>query len=260
MRCNCSGMGRSSWSFGCACSRSGRREGWPSTAASWGASWAGADGLWGATWRSWCRRGRANWSGRPTNNASRCCACGPSSGAMPGSRAPKRRLLPSCQGNEPAQPERQERDGESIVLLQDPGAPPSRPMVVLHRNREAGLATLLDLHANARMRRKEPPGGDPPADAPSPWLCAPWTRRTDPSTPSISALPTWPSTPRLTVTSCSPPPPSKSWRSASATCSTCAASACSLANPARPESAGASPTPSIPASSASPTSALPPAP
>ena len=53
--------------------------------------------------------------------------------------------------------------GESVVLLQDPGAPPSRPMVVLHRNREAGLATLLDLHANARMRRKGPPGGDPPA-------------------------------------------------------------------------------------------------
>lgn len=58
--------------------------------------------------------------------------------------------------------------GESIVLLQDPGAPPSRPMAVLHRNRRAGFATLLDLHANARVRRQGPSGGDPPDDPPAP--------------------------------------------------------------------------------------------
>ena len=47
--------------------------------------------------------------------------------------------------------------GEKVVLLRDPAAPPSRPLPVLHNGRES-RATLLDVHANARIRRRpEPP-------------------------------------------------------------------------------------------------------
>ena len=52
--------------------------------------------------------------------------------------------------------------GQKVVLLQDPGAPPERPLLVLHENRDAGRATLLDLHANARVRRHAPPAADGP--------------------------------------------------------------------------------------------------
>lgn len=50
--------------------------------------------------------------------------------------------------------------GQKVVLLQDPAAPPERPLLVLHENREAGRATPLDLHANARVRRQPPPADD----------------------------------------------------------------------------------------------------
>ncbi len=68
--------------------------------------------------------------------------------------------------------------GHKVVLLQDPAAPPERPLLVLHENREAGRATLLDLHANARVRRHPPPASDEsPAttgpDAPGNQLPAP---------------------------------------------------------------------------------------
>ena len=46
--------------------------------------------------------------------------------------------------------------GQSVTLRYDPAAPPSRPIRVLHEGRPAGVATLLDLHANARVRRREP--------------------------------------------------------------------------------------------------------
>ncbi len=52
--------------------------------------------------------------------------------------------------------------GQKVVLLQDPAAPPERPLLVLHEHREAGRATLLDLHANARVRRHPPPAEDEP--------------------------------------------------------------------------------------------------
>ena len=56
--------------------------------------------------------------------------------------------------------------GQKVVLLQDPEAPPERALIVLHANREAGRATLLDLHANARVRRHPAPAED--SDSPSP--------------------------------------------------------------------------------------------
>ena len=39
---------------------------------------------------------------------------------------------------------------------------------MLHQNREAGRATLLDLHANARVRRHPPPVTDEPPAATGP--------------------------------------------------------------------------------------------
>ena len=53
--------------------------------------------------------------------------------------------------------------GQKVVLLLDPAAPPERPLAVLHNNRAAGQATLLDLHANARLRRHAAPAAKPPA-------------------------------------------------------------------------------------------------
>ena len=55
--------------------------------------------------------------------------------------------------------------GQKVVLLLDPAAPPERPLAVLHNNRAAGQATLLDLHANARLRRHAAPAAKPPAAA-----------------------------------------------------------------------------------------------
>ena len=46
--------------------------------------------------------------------------------------------------------------GEKVILRYDPAAPASRPMKVIHDGQRAGVATLLDLHANARVRRKAP--------------------------------------------------------------------------------------------------------
>ena len=56
--------------------------------------------------------------------------------------------------------------GRKVVLLQDPAAPPEQALLVLHENREAGKATLLDLHANARIRRHPPPVADEPPASP----------------------------------------------------------------------------------------------
>ena len=49
--------------------------------------------------------------------------------------------------------------GEFVTLRYDPAAPPSRPLGVVHRGRDAGQATLLDIHANARIRRRPASGG-----------------------------------------------------------------------------------------------------
>ncbi len=50
-------------------------------------------------------------------------------------------------------------NGAMVTLRHDPSAPPGRPVKVVHEGRPAGLARLLDLHANARIRR----GGEGPA-------------------------------------------------------------------------------------------------
>ena len=55
--------------------------------------------------------------------------------------------------------------GHKVVLLQDPAAPAEQALTVLLDNREAGRATLLDLHANARIRRHRPPLADKPPPA-----------------------------------------------------------------------------------------------
>lgn len=55
--------------------------------------------------------------------------------------------------------------GRRIVLLVDPAAPPGRPIPVRHEGRAAGLATLLDPHANARIRRASGPRPDDGGDA-----------------------------------------------------------------------------------------------
>ena len=55
--------------------------------------------------------------------------------------------------------------GHKVVLLQDPAGPPEQALIVLHEHREAGRATLLDLHANARIRRHSPPAAEPPPAA-----------------------------------------------------------------------------------------------
>lgn len=55
--------------------------------------------------------------------------------------------------------------GHKVVLLLDPSAPPEQPLDVLHNNQAAGRATLLDLHANARLRRHAAPAAKPPPTA-----------------------------------------------------------------------------------------------
>ena len=49
--------------------------------------------------------------------------------------------------------------GENVLLLQDPSAPRSRPIPVLHDGRAAGTATLLDTYANTRVKRARTPHG-----------------------------------------------------------------------------------------------------
>ncbi len=44
--------------------------------------------------------------------------------------------------------------GEYVILRYDPAAPPSRPLAVVHQGKGAGIATLVDIHANARIRRR----------------------------------------------------------------------------------------------------------
>ena len=46
--------------------------------------------------------------------------------------------------------------GQRVTLRFDPLAPPERPMQVVHEGQPAGLATPLDLHANARVKREGP--------------------------------------------------------------------------------------------------------
>ena len=46
--------------------------------------------------------------------------------------------------------------GQRVVLRFDPLAPPQRPMQVVHEDKPAGVATPLDLHANARVKRQGP--------------------------------------------------------------------------------------------------------
>ncbi|MDE0097320.1 MAG: DDE-type integrase/transposase/recombinase [Gammaproteobacteria bacterium] len=44
--------------------------------------------------------------------------------------------------------------GEFVILRYDPAAPPTRPLAVFHQDKPAGIATLIDIHANARIRRR----------------------------------------------------------------------------------------------------------
>ena len=46
--------------------------------------------------------------------------------------------------------------GQRVVLRFDPLAPPRRPIQVVHEGKPAGVATPLDLHANARVKRHGP--------------------------------------------------------------------------------------------------------
>lgn len=63
--------------------------------------------------------------------------------------------------------------GQSVTLLQDPEAPPERPLEVECEGEAAGQAVLLDTYANARSRPRRQPAGDDrdrsatPAPAPS---------------------------------------------------------------------------------------------
>ena len=46
--------------------------------------------------------------------------------------------------------------GQRVLLRYDPLAPPQRPMQVVHDGKPAGVATPLDLHANALVKRQGP--------------------------------------------------------------------------------------------------------
>ena len=46
--------------------------------------------------------------------------------------------------------------GETITLRYDPGAPPTRPIQVLHNGERTGQATLLDAYANSFIKRDRP--------------------------------------------------------------------------------------------------------
>ena len=63
--------------------------------------------------------------------------------------------------------------GQNVILRYDPGAPPSRPLDVVHDGKPAGKATRLDAYANTAVKRGYPSGriepGDPaPEPPPSP--------------------------------------------------------------------------------------------
>ena len=61
----------------------------------------------------------------------------------------------------------------AVILRYDPGAPPSRPLDVIHDGKPAGKATRLDAYAHTAVKRGYPSGriepGDPtPEPPPSP--------------------------------------------------------------------------------------------
>ena len=63
--------------------------------------------------------------------------------------------------------------GQTVTLRYDPGAPPSRPLEVVHDSKPAGKARRLDAYANTAVRRthntKQIEPGDPaPEPPPSP--------------------------------------------------------------------------------------------
>ena len=58
--------------------------------------------------------------------------------------------------------------GENVLLLQDPSAPRSRSIPVVHDGRAAGTATLLDTYANTRVKRTRTPHGPDQAHDPAP--------------------------------------------------------------------------------------------
>ena len=63
--------------------------------------------------------------------------------------------------------------GQTVTVRYDPGAPPSRPLQLLHEGRPAGRATPLDAYANAAVKRARPsrqiePTAPAPEPAPSP--------------------------------------------------------------------------------------------
>ncbi len=49
-------------------------------------------------------------------------------------------------------------NGAKVTLRYDPAAPPDRPIKVVHEGKPRGFARLLDLYANARIKR---PAGQP---------------------------------------------------------------------------------------------------
>lgn len=46
--------------------------------------------------------------------------------------------------------------GQTVTVRYDPGAPPTRPVLLVHEGRPAGRATPLDAYANAAMKRARP--------------------------------------------------------------------------------------------------------
>ena len=63
--------------------------------------------------------------------------------------------------------------GQTVTVRYDPGAPPGRPLQLLHEGRPAGRATPLDAYANAAVKRARPsrqiePTARAPEPAPSP--------------------------------------------------------------------------------------------
>ena len=74
--------------------------------------------------------------------------------------------------------------GERVDLLQDPAAPPGRPLLVEHEGELVGEATVLDLHANARRHRRRK-ASKAPAPAPDAGRAVP---RPAPIPPSSLAL------------------------------------------------------------------------
>ncbi len=46
--------------------------------------------------------------------------------------------------------------GQTVTVRYDPGAPPTRPVLLVHEGRPAGRATPLDAYANAAVRHARP--------------------------------------------------------------------------------------------------------